>query len=299
MALRDQPYIPLYWKDFISDEKLRACSASATGVYIFLMCILHRSKNYGSMELCKDFDITKGLTKQQQNLESVIEVLGAHANSLAKQLPFNRETIAEALEELYYYDVIRLDGTTLFQPRMVKDGEISEKRATAGRRAMKARYKDDTEDSVCCNKTPNKEITKDVTNAQQNTANANANIYNIKESGKEEVLGEGKTEPANTNETKKTRRFVPPTIEEVAAYCTERNNGINPEGFINFYEANGWVQGKQGKPVKDWKACVRAWETNGINNRNEHGRTETETEPRKLSGVQAASPEKKERRSTL
>lgn len=60
----------------------------------------------------------------------------------------------------------------------------------------------------------------------------------------------------------KRKRFTPPTLEEVAAYCRERGNRIDPERFIDYYTANGWVQGK-GKPIKDWKAAVRTWERNG------------------------------------
>lgn len=59
---------------------------------------------------------------------------------------------------------------------------------------------------------------------------------------------------------KKKVPFSPPTLEEVKAYCEERNNGIDPEAFIAHYQANGWVQGKTCKPIVDWKACVITWE---------------------------------------
>lgn len=55
------------------------------------------------------------------------------------------------------------------------------------------------------------------------------------------------------------RRFTPPTVAEVAAYCKERNNGINPEYFVDYYAARGWVL-SNGKQVRDWRACVRTWE---------------------------------------
>jgi hypothetical protein len=62
-------------------------------------------------------------------------------------------------------------------------------------------------------------------------------------------------------ERKKAHRvFVPPSVEEVKAYCLERKNNVNPEQFVDHYQANGWVQGRQGKPIKDWQACVRTWE---------------------------------------
>lgn len=54
-------------------------------------------------------------------------------------------------------------------------------------------------------------------------------------------------------------RFVPPTIDEIKAYCLERKNTVDAERFFDFYSANGWVQGR-GKPIRDWKAAVRTWE---------------------------------------
>lgn len=57
----------------------------------------------------------------------------------------------------------------------------------------------------------------------------------------------------------KRSRFTPPTVDEVRDYCTERRNGIDPERFVDYYAAVGWVQGK-GKPLRDWKAAVRNWE---------------------------------------
>ena len=53
--------------------------------------------------------------------------------------------------------------------------------------------------------------------------------------------------------------FVKPTVDEIAAYCRERNNEIDPEAFFDKYEGNGWVH-KDGNPVKDWKATIRQWE---------------------------------------
>lgn len=55
------------------------------------------------------------------------------------------------------------------------------------------------------------------------------------------------------------KKKVPPTVDEVRAYCLERGNGIDPQAFADYYEARGWKYGP-GKPVADWKACVRTWE---------------------------------------
>lgn len=54
------------------------------------------------------------------------------------------------------------------------------------------------------------------------------------------------------------KRFAKPTLEQVKQYCLERNNNVDSERFINYYESNGWKVGKS--PMKDWKAAVRNWE---------------------------------------
>ena len=53
-------------------------------------------------------------------------------------------------------------------------------------------------------------------------------------------------------------RFTPPSLEEVQTYCKERENGINAQSFIDFYESKGWFIGKN--KMKDWKAAIRTWE---------------------------------------
>ena len=62
----------------------------------------------------------------------------------------------------------------------------------------------------------------------------------------------------NTKEKETGKRFAPPTVEEVAAYCQERGNNVNPEAFVDFYTSKGWMVGKN--KMKDWKAAVRTWE---------------------------------------
>ena len=59
-------------------------------------------------------------------------------------------------------------------------------------------------------------------------------------------------------ETSKSKRFTPPTYEEVENYCIENNYTVNAERFVDFYEAKGWLIGKN--KMKDWKAAVRTWE---------------------------------------
>lgn len=62
------------------------------------------------------------------------------------------------------------------------------------------------------------------------------------------------------------KRFTKPTLEEVQAYCQDRNNNVDAQRWYNHYEAVGWKVGKN--PMKDWKASVRTWERGNTNGNN-------------------------------
>ena len=73
-----------------------------------------------------------------------------------------------------------------------------------------------------------------------------------------EILETAESLFPETKSESKAKRFVPPTVEEVAAYCKERNNGIDPVAFVSHYAANGWMRGKT--KMKDWKQAIITWE---------------------------------------
>ncbi len=124
MALRNQPYIPLYVQDFLTDEKLLECSSSSIGIYIMIMCVMHKSKEYGTI-LLKQKD--KQNTKQSFNF----------ACKLVKHLPFTVDKISTAIDELVSEDVLQLVSDKLSQKRMIHDNELSIKRSEAGKKGGK------------------------------------------------------------------------------------------------------------------------------------------------------------------
>lgn len=72
------------------------------------------------------------------------------------------------------------------------------------------------------------------------------------------VSGDKPTETTHAPTSNKRTRFVPPTVEEVRAYCMERGNGIDAERFHAYYAASNWFRGKTR--ITDWKSCVITWE---------------------------------------
>ena len=58
--------------------------------------------------------------------------------------------------------------------------------------------------------------------------------------------------------SKPQKRFTKPTLEEVQAYCQERNKGVDAQKWYDHYSANGWKVGRS--KMVDWKAAIRTWE---------------------------------------
>ena len=68
--------------------------------------------------------------------------------------------------------------------------------------------------------------------------------------------------PEDAESKKKTAsRFVPPTVEEIEAYCAEKGYNIDAEKFFDHYSATNWIRNGNVK-IKDWKAAVRLWAKN-------------------------------------
>ena len=124
MSLRNQPYIPLYVQDFMTDERLNECSAAANGVYIRLMCLMHKSEEYGTILLKQ---------KDKQNSSNIENF----ACKLVKNMPFTVEEIYSGLTELIEENVVQIEEDKLIQKRMVKDNYISEIRSSAGSKGGK------------------------------------------------------------------------------------------------------------------------------------------------------------------
>jgi uncharacterized protein YdaU (DUF1376 family) len=125
MALRNQPYFPLYVQDFLTDEKLMECSVVAHGVYIRLLCVMHKSDEYGCILL------------RQKDRQSDRQIKN-FALKLIKFMPFDIQQIENGLSELLTEGVINLEGDKIFQKRMVKDNSISILRSEVGKKGGKS-----------------------------------------------------------------------------------------------------------------------------------------------------------------
>ena len=150
MALRDQPYFPLYVQDYLTDEKLNICSWSTQGIYIKILCILHKQNEYGTILF-------------KQNDKQTFSTSLDFASILIRLLPCQMDEMVKALDELIENGVLIIEGNKLYQKRMVKDGKTSIARSIAGKSGggnpILLKQKDKQKD-------------------KQNTENENKDIYN-------------------------------------------------------------------------------------------------------------------------
>ncbi len=182
MALKDQPYFPFYVKDFDSDEKLKECDAEAHGVYIRIMCLMHKSKTYGKILLEQKYQQTT-----QQNSSTCSDFANQFAHKLVRHLPFTLPEIQRGLCQLIENEVLHVDGLYLCQKRMMKDGDISDKRASAGKKSASGNGGKNNLPGFVATKSPTNPPTTTPTNPlakqQQNTAIAIAIEYQDNKGG--------------------------------------------------------------------------------------------------------------------
>lgn len=97
----------------------------------------------------------------------------------------------------------------------------------------------------------NQTITKPKPNNNQTVTTTEPNVYvNVNDN-----VNDKKKDTSVSKE--KASRFIPPTIEDIKAYCEEKGYKLDYNRFIDYYTSNGWMVGKNR--MKDWRACVRNW----------------------------------------
>lgn len=66
--------------------------------------------------------------------------------------------------------------------------------------------------------------------------------------------------PVSKPNKREKKPFIPPSLEDVEAYCKSRNNKVDAKRFFDYFDASDWVDGK-GNKVRNWKQKVITWES--------------------------------------
>lgn len=54
-----------------------------------------------------------------------------------------------------------------------------------------------------------------------------------------------------------------PTYKEIVEECRKKGYTFDSMQFYAYYEANGWLL-KEGKPMRNWRAALYAWQKNAM-----------------------------------
>lgn len=92
--------------------------------------------------------------------------------------------------------------------------------------------------------------------SENNCFHVNANVPDIRIRNSYSINDIRNSDKENTKEKK---RFAPPSLEEVTAYCRERNSPVDPRQFWEYFNTGGWKDSK-GNPVRNWKQKLITWE---------------------------------------
>lgn len=117
---RKLTYIQFYPNDWLGDLELQGCSASTQGIWINLICLMHRSNRYGYL-------VIKGRAPSTKEI----------ANLLRKR----KGMVDKAIKELLEAEVCRItsDGI-LYSQRMIEDEEKRRVKSMAGSKGAAVRY---------------------------------------------------------------------------------------------------------------------------------------------------------------
>ena len=182
-----------------------------------------------------------------------------YKNWLAMFMALDRDQNGEILEAISHHVVLGedIEVSEAIQPMIEMilkeidanmenyEHRCDTNQATAINREAKKKQERATNVTQTCNERDTKGAP---TNTKTNTKTNTISLSNDKE----------KELDTSDKPKQSSARFVPPSIEEVKTYCDERQNRVDPESFVSFYESNGWKVGKN--PMKNWKAAVRTWE---------------------------------------
>lgn len=151
-------------------------------------------------------------------------------------------------------------------PMVRQNIDMTRNESEKNRRNVRNRWNEEN-DSVRPDTTEYENVQDDTTEYETVRPDTEGNEPIQPDTLKKSKVKKSKEKECNTSSSK---RFVPPTVDEVRAYLEERGNySIDPQRFIDYYGTGGWMLSK-GRKMVDWKAAVRLW----IKNEQERDREE-------------------------
>jgi hypothetical protein len=228
-----RPAFQFYPGDWLHDSGLRSCSLAARGLWIDVMSLMHQAHPYGYLTYPSSKD---GAEDQQKDI--LHPILPASLARMVGATPHQTQKLLKELEAAGVFS--RKDGV-IFSRRMIRDEVVRESRAQGGSLSSE-------NPNVPRRKDGPQQATRISLQPSPSSSSSSSSSSKVK------------------SKSKSKREFVPPTLEEVSAYCREQGLNVDPEHWLDTNMAKGFLIGKTQTPMKDWKASLRTWNRNEVNN---------------------------------
>lgn len=231
-------YLPLYTKDFTGDERLRMCSPSAWGIYIYLLCLLNNAPVRGAYKMSlleRRPDLKKSLTQRILGATTVTQKLHPFAEILQRQMPWKKTEILRGLKELLFYGAITIEGDAIIQKRMFKEGGNNlQAEENSGEEAAEKGTEKSAEKST---EKGTKKSTKknDISSREHAHAHSEFEIENINSNGIVVINGEKKVKKQVKN-NKKTAENAETSSYTFAEFWTDYDKQVGEDVCRTLFE---------------------------------------------------------------
>jgi len=234
--------------DVKMQEMMMDMGCEGIGIYWCIVEMLY--ENGGKLPLAYTKNIAWSLHLDTNECDVVMQN-SCNVNANAMQDDANacanvmqKKSCGNKVEKIIFnYDLFKNDGEFFWSEsvliRLEKRKSIVEKRKNAAAKRWKSNDKE-VEQKQC----------KSNANAVQSECTSNA-IKGKERKGKERKYN-------NIKERENTKRFSPPSLEEVKNYILEKNYEVDAEAFVAFYSSKDWFIGKN--KMRDWRAALVTWE---------------------------------------
>lgn len=74
--------------------------------------------------------------------------------------------------------------------------------------------------------------------------------------------------------------MAPPTVADVSAFCQTNGLQVDPQRFVDYYEATGWML--NGSPITSWQSLCRRWDGTEDYNKEQKSQKDVIAEAMKL-----------------
>lgn len=193
-----------------------------------------------------------------------------------------RHKVVDALLEYVNNGSLPTDTEVLYSAFLIMQKQIDRdaekykekcaKRSAAGKLGNKARWGEKSQTIANVANIANATFASQKSQTIANIADNDNENDNENGNEKEDILPTGNTKVITDNisskekkqKKEKSEKFVPPTVEQVQAYISEKGYNVDAQYFVDYYQSKGWVVGKS--PMKDWKAAVRLWNSKNLKN---------------------------------